>query len=75
MIPARRAALALTAAILLSGLTMSAPSDDAPVLVPWPRSLVPAAGRMPLTTSSRIVARNKALLPLARILVLGDEQV
>jgi len=40
-------------------------------LVPWPKTLRPWQGAMPLTERSRIVASDKTLVPLAAI--LADE--
>src|SRR5258705_11092885 len=76
LLPSRHSLSAMP--ILLLPLVLAAPTltpaEDAPsraeppALVPWPHRLTPADGRMPLSDKSRIVTRDQALLPLARLL-------
>src|SRR5262249_48883045 len=37
-------------------------------LIPWPKSVTPGTGTLPLPPSSRVVAEDRRLLPVARIL-------
>jgi hexosaminidase len=62
--------LLLTLAAMLSGPAAAAADEpaNAPSLIPWPHRLTVAPGRMDLTDRSRIVTRDKSLLPLARVL-------
>src|SRR5438477_13189647 len=52
--------------LVLSG-TKTPAAAEVPPLVPWPRTVKSAAGRMALTGRGRVVTRDKKLLPLARI--------
>ena len=59
----------LIAAVLMT--TGPALGADPPAIVPWPRQMTVADGRLPLMAESRIVTREKSLVPLARL--LADE--
>ncbi len=59
--------LALLAALAGSVARMPA-ADVRPALVPWPRTLKPGEGTLPLTAESRIVCQDPTLRPLANIL-------
>src|SRR5262245_42394919 len=55
-----------------SGVAAAAtdPADTHPELhlIPWPKTLQPGTGHMPLTADSRIVAGEEQLRPLAEVL-------
>ncbi len=66
---------AILVVALFSGPALAAgdPDDTHPGLhlIPWPKSVKPGAGHMPLTAESRIVVGEEQLRPLAA--VLADE--
>jgi N-acetyl-beta-hexosaminidase len=67
MFPASGRLDRFVAFLLVLTLTTSAAAADVPPLVPWPKTMTPGSGQMPLTARSRVVTRDRELLPLARI--------
>ncbi|MCY2931421.1 MAG: PA14 domain-containing protein [Planctomycetota bacterium] len=57
------------ACVLLVGsvVAASARAQEAPSVVPWPKSIQPGQGRLVLTAKGRIVTADKTLEPLAAI--------
>ncbi len=58
----------LAVSLLLAVAAGPARADGEPAFVPWPRAVALAEGKMLLGDKCRIVAQDRTLLPLARIL-------
>ena len=63
--------MGLSAGVLLSATAAEREQQGGLNLIPWPKSVTFEPGRVELTSGSRIVTGDAALLPLARI--LADE--